>query len=149
MNPFQVVQEEEASGAEAYPGSMQEILCSNQGHYVICEFLIGNQTLVEKSGILYAVGVSYLVLYQPDEGEYTVCDLYALKFATFVDNTQPEEPPAPPQEPPAPPEPSEPPARAMPRSQDPTVSYRTYTPPAPGNAFDPPPAPPARKSGWR
>lgn len=146
MNPFQVVQDEATPGGEAYPGSMQEILSSNQGQFVICEFLIGNQTIVKKSGILYAVGVSYLVLFSPGEGTYTVCDLYALKFASFVDNGQPEAPPEAPEEKPAPPQR---PAPQPPAGKDPTISYRTYTPPAAGNAFDPPPAPPTRRSGWR
>ena len=47
----------------AYSGSMQQILRENVGNYVICEFLVGTQNLERKEGILYSVGVSFIVLY--------------------------------------------------------------------------------------
>lgn len=49
------------------------------------EFLVGTQTLVRKQGILYSVGISFLVLYDTAEETYVVCDLYSVKFVTFYD----------------------------------------------------------------
>lgn len=69
----------------AYAGSMQEILRQNVGNYVICEFLVGTQNLERKEGILYSVGVSFIVLYEVYNQEYVVCDFYSLKFVTFLD----------------------------------------------------------------
>lgn len=67
----------------AYRGSMQEVLAQNLGNYVVCEFLIGTQSQVEKQGILYDVGVSWMVLYELPEERYVICDFYSLKFITF------------------------------------------------------------------
>ena len=68
-------------GFEAYSGSMQEILRDNIGKYVEIEFLIGTTSLQTRSGILYAVGTSYVVINQLPEK--MVCDIYAIKFVTF------------------------------------------------------------------
>lgn len=68
-------------GFEAYSGSMQEILRDNIGKFVDIEFLIGSTSLQTRSGILYAVGTSYVVIDQLPEK--MVCDIYAIKFVTF------------------------------------------------------------------
>lgn len=68
-----------------YNGSMQQILLNNVGEYAIVEFLIGSNSLVTREGILYAVGISYIVLYDERNEQYTICDLYAIKFVTYVD----------------------------------------------------------------
>lgn len=68
-------------GFEAYSGSMQEILRDNIGKFVDIEFLIGSTSLQTRSGILYAVGTSYVVIDQ--QPEKMVCDIYAIKFVTF------------------------------------------------------------------
>ena len=68
---------------EAYKGSLQQILYDNVGEYILVEFLIGTQTLTSRQGILYLVGVSYIVLYDNQSGTYTLCDLYSIKFVTF------------------------------------------------------------------
>ena len=69
--------------ARPIPGTMQWYLAQELGYYVECEFLIGTQNIVRRSGILYLVGVSYLVLYDDVNGYYTVCDFYSLKFITY------------------------------------------------------------------
>ncbi len=66
-----------------YDGSMQQLLTNNIGNYCLCEFLIGTSLLVEKSGIVYSVGVSYVTLYSSENSSYIVCDIYSLKFITF------------------------------------------------------------------
>ena len=70
-------------GFDAYQGSIQQILKDNVGQYVDVEFLIGNSNLTTRSGILYAVGVSYIVLYDRKNDRYLICDLYSIKFVTI------------------------------------------------------------------
>ena len=72
----------------AYQGAMQQILSENTGELVSVDFLIGTQETVTRRGILYAVGVSYIVLYNPENDTYIVCDLFAIKFVTFYNSTQ-------------------------------------------------------------
>ena len=71
--------------ANALRGNIQQVLLENIGLFVSIDFLIGAATLVTKQGILYSVGVSFLVLYDPAQGTYMVCDLYSAKFVTFFD----------------------------------------------------------------
>lgn len=82
-------EEATVSGSElsagGFVGSMQQILQQNTGYYVECEFLIGTQNIVRRTGILYDVGVSFIVLYETAEQRYTVCDFYSLKFITFYE----------------------------------------------------------------
>ena len=68
---------------EAFQGSMQQLLQDNVGNYVTVTFLIGTVTQVNRSGLLYAVGTSYVVLYDDANQQYDVGDLYAIKFVTF------------------------------------------------------------------
>lgn len=70
-------------GFEAYQGSIQQILKDNTGQYVDVEFLIGSGALTTRSGILYAVGVNYIVLYDRKNDRYLICDLYSIKFVTI------------------------------------------------------------------
>ena len=68
----------------AYQGSWQQALRNNEGQYCVIDFLIGTNNIVQKEGLLYDVGVSFIVLYEPLTGNYVVCDLYAIKFVTFT-----------------------------------------------------------------
>lgn len=70
--------------SEAFNGSMQRILQDNIGAYVIIEFLIGTNNLVYREGRLYEVGISYVVLHDEKNDQYTICDLYSIKFVTYV-----------------------------------------------------------------
>lgn len=70
-----------------YIGSIQQVLAMNKGEAVVCEFLIGASNLVNKSGILYAVADKYFVLYHPNNDTYTVCDIYSVKFVTFLNRS--------------------------------------------------------------
>ena len=51
----------------AMQGSLQQALSENLGQFVVVEFLIGTQTMEQKSGILYAVGSSVLTLFEEDD----------------------------------------------------------------------------------
>ena len=68
---------------DAYQGSIQQILKENVGQYVDVEFLIGSGNLTTRSGLLYAVGVSYIVLYDRKNDRYLICDLYSIKDVTI------------------------------------------------------------------
>lgn len=89
--PMQRTQQEEIESldntisSKNYDGSMQQLLYNNLGVYVIIDFLIGTNNIVTREGILHSVGLSYLVLYDEKNDQYTVCDLYAAKFITYVD----------------------------------------------------------------
>lgn len=72
---------------EFYMESFFEVLERSLGYYVTCEFLIGTNSLVERSGILYASGNNFLTLQEGPDGPYMVCDIYSLKFVT-VYNTR-------------------------------------------------------------
>ena len=67
-----------------YNGSMQQILQQNIGNYVTVDFLIGTNTTITKQGVLYAVGSQYMVLYDDLSLRYTVCDIFTVKFVTFL-----------------------------------------------------------------
>lgn len=67
----------------AMAGSMQQFLADNLGEYVIVEFLVGTQNIVQKAGILYAVGTSVLTLYEEVSQTFVTCDIFSVKFVTF------------------------------------------------------------------
>ncbi len=67
----------------AMAGSMQQFLADNIGEYVIIEFLVGTQTMEQKSGVLYAVGTSVVTLYEEVSQTFVTCDIFSVKFVTF------------------------------------------------------------------
>ncbi len=68
---------------EEMRGSMQNILSKNIGEYVVIEFLIGTGMIMRKQGILYYVGTSYVTLYDNQENNFIVCDIFSVKFVYF------------------------------------------------------------------
>ena len=68
---------------EEMRGSMQNVLASNIGEYVVIEFLIGTELIMRKQGILYHVGTSYVTLYDDDVRNFIVCDIFSIKFVYF------------------------------------------------------------------
>lgn len=66
-----------------FVGSWQQALRNNEGQYCVIDFLIGTSGLVQKEGIIYDVGMSFITLYEPRSGDYIVCDFYSIKFVTF------------------------------------------------------------------
>ncbi|KAA3380325.1 hypothetical protein F1912_13435 [Akkermansia muciniphila] len=68
---------------EEMRGSMQAILSQNIGQFVVVEFLIGTERLMRKQGILYEVGRSFVTLYDEDNNNYIVCDIFSIKFVYF------------------------------------------------------------------
>jgi len=68
----------------SFQGSMQQVLQENVGKYVIVEFLIGTGSLTSRQGMLYYVGAQFLVLYDEFEARFVVCDIFSVKFVTFM-----------------------------------------------------------------
>lgn len=64
-------------------GSFQQVLSDNLGRYVQIDFLVGVQTLVRRSGIIYAVGRSFVVLYDETNRNFVMCDVFSAKFVAF------------------------------------------------------------------
>ena len=69
----------------SFQGSMQQVLQENVGKYVIVEFLIGSNSLTSRQGLLYYVGAQFLVLLDEFESRYVVCDIFSVKFVTFLE----------------------------------------------------------------
>lgn len=68
----------------SFQGSMQQVLQENIGNYVIVEFLIGTGSLISRQGVLYSVASQFLVLFDEFESRYVVCDIFSVKFVTFL-----------------------------------------------------------------
>ncbi len=64
-------------------GSFQQVLADNLGRYVQIDFLVGVQTLVRRSGIIYAVGRSFVVLYDETNRNFVMCDVFSARFVAF------------------------------------------------------------------
>ncbi|MBQ8655207.1 MAG: hypothetical protein IJ507_09745 [Clostridia bacterium] len=79
-----IVPEDQNFNTETFQGSMQQVLSENVGSYVIVEFLIGTGQLATKQGLLYYVGTQFLVLLDELESRYIVCDIFSVKFVTFL-----------------------------------------------------------------
>lgn len=82
-NGFTVPAEQDFD-TETFQGSMQQVLSDNIGSYVIVEFLIGTGSLNVRQGLLYSVASQFLVLYDELESRYIVCDIFSVKFVTFL-----------------------------------------------------------------
>lgn len=86
-NKIQQTENEEAQfeSSPAYQGSLQQVLSNNVGAYVTIEFLIGVSEIVTRSGVIYSVGINYIVLFEEENNRYEVCDLYSIEFVTFYE----------------------------------------------------------------
>lgn len=60
-------------------------LCSHVGSYIRIEFLFGEQTHVEKTGILYEVGKNYVVVREMGTNTMVVCSLNKIKFINIYE----------------------------------------------------------------
>lgn len=67
------------------PGYTQGYLKTKIGKRVRIEFLIGSNSIVDRDGTIVDVGISYIILREPNTGNLVMCDLYAIKFVTFYD----------------------------------------------------------------
>lgn len=53
------------------------------GRPVLVSFLIGTNTVTDRSGILLAVGTNYILLNEAQTDDILACDFYNIKFVTF------------------------------------------------------------------
>ncbi len=67
-------------------GNMNSFLRTQIGKSVSVQFLVGTNTLVEKSGTLLGVGSNYIVLKENGSGDILVCDFDNIKFVRFEEN---------------------------------------------------------------
>ncbi|QEK12780.1 hypothetical protein FQB35_10820 [Crassaminicella thermophila] len=58
----------------------QGYLKSKIGEYVKIEFLIGTNMLIDREGTLLDVGISYVVIQEPETDDLLMCDIYSIKF---------------------------------------------------------------------
>ena len=59
---------------------LNAILQKFVGHKVLVEFLIGTNTLTDRSGYLLEVGANYLILNEMETDDLLICDFYSVKF---------------------------------------------------------------------
>ncbi len=69
-------------------GNIESFLRTQIGKNVRMQFLIGTNTLIEKAGVLMAVGDNFVVLREAGSGEILVCDFDGAKFIRFEDNSR-------------------------------------------------------------
>ena len=77
---FTSEQKVNALDTEEMQGSVQLLLADNVGEYVVIEFLIGNDRLVRKQGIVYTEGVSYVTLIEHVNNKYIESDNNSIRF---------------------------------------------------------------------
>lgn len=82
-NNFQTPAEENFN-TMTFQGSIQQVLSENIGSYVIIDFFMGTSVLETRQGILYSVASQYVVLYDEINRHYVVCDIFSIKFVTFL-----------------------------------------------------------------
>jgi hypothetical protein len=63
-------------GIEYTQGYLKTII----GKRVRVTFLIGTDSLTDRTGILEEVGISFIVLRDINTGVHTMCDIYSIKF---------------------------------------------------------------------
>lgn len=62
---------------------MNGFLRTQIGRRVMVEFLIGTNTLVDRTGVLLGVGANYILLNESDSDDLLACDFYNIKFVKF------------------------------------------------------------------
>lgn len=83
MYPVLRLNPQEGLTGSGMSGSMQEALADNLGLYAVCEFVVGTQEMETKAGILYSVGRSFVVLYDEQQQNFILCDIFSIKFVTM------------------------------------------------------------------
>jgi len=62
---------------------MNGFLRTQIGRRVRVEFLLGSNTLTERTGILVAVGTNYIIINEMGTRDLLACDYYNIKFVRF------------------------------------------------------------------
>lgn len=61
----------------------QGYLKTQIGKRVRIEFLIGTNSLQDRTGTIQEVGISYIIISQEETNTRLLCDIYSIKFVTF------------------------------------------------------------------
>lgn len=89
-HPEFVTPAQQTFDSEEMLGSIQNILAKNIGNYVVIEFLIGTDQIHRKQGQIFHVGTSYITLYDDQNANFLLCDIFSVKFVYFfVPNQRP------------------------------------------------------------
>lgn len=83
------VPEEDGFDTPAFQGSMQQILSENLGQFVTVDFAMGTNTFQRRAGILYAVGRSFLVLFNETYQSFNIIDMFSVKTVSFFGHEKP------------------------------------------------------------
>lgn len=80
-----IIEEEPTNFNNVYTNPLytQAYLSQNVGRYVKVDFLIGTNMFVDREGVLKEVGISYIILQEPETDDLLLCDLYSIKFVKF------------------------------------------------------------------
>ena len=81
--PVEIIEEDQPNNVYTNPLYTQAYLKEHIGEYVKVEFLIGTNMLIDREGILKDVGISYIVLQEPETDNLLMADIYSIKFAEF------------------------------------------------------------------
>lgn len=79
LNGFTTPSKQDFSTTE-FQGQIQQILSYNVGEYVLIEFMPGTNDVIRKQGIIYYVGISYVVLYDDEFDNFILCDIFSIRF---------------------------------------------------------------------
>lgn len=63
----------------------QGYLKSQIGKHVKIDFLIGTNLFIDKEGLLKDVGISYVILQEPQTDNLILADIYSIKFVEIFD----------------------------------------------------------------
>lgn len=58
----------------------QGYLQTQIGRYVKIDFLIGTNMFIDREGTLVDVGISYVIIREPETDDLVLCDIYSIKF---------------------------------------------------------------------
>ena len=61
---------------------MNGFLKTQVGRRIRVEFLLGTNTMTDKTGTLLGVGANYILMREVDSDDLLVCDFYNIKFVT-------------------------------------------------------------------
>lgn len=66
-----------------YRGYYQQFFAANIGKRVKIDFLTGSCGTTSQSGVVYATGAQYVVLYRPQDDTYITGEIFGIKFVTI------------------------------------------------------------------
>lgn len=73
------------SPADLGPDYTQGYLKTQIGKRIRVTFLLGTNTIQDRTGVLKDVGISYIVLREEETNSDVLCDIYSIKFVNIFD----------------------------------------------------------------